>query len=204
MKLVVVDDHTVVRKGIISMLSLDNSIQEIKEASNIEEAIKVLKNEKPDIALVDLKLQKEDGLDIIKEGKKMSLETKYIILTSFISREDFIRAEKIGVDGYVMKNAYVEDILYALQIVKRGKMYIDSEILDYIDQKDDDDICKTLTGRETDVLNELIKGLSNDEIAKKLYISENTVKKYVSNILSKLNLKSRTQAVAFLSNTKYH
>lgn len=204
MKLVVVDDHTVVRKGIISMLSLDNSIQEIKEASNIEEAIKVLKNEKPDIALVDLKLQKEDGLDIIKEGKKMSLETKYIILTSFISREDFIRAEKIGVDGYVMKNAYVEDILYALQIVKRGKKYIDSEILDYIDQKDDDDIYKTLTGRETDVLNELIKGLSNDEIARKLYISENTVKKYVSNILSKLNLKSRTQAVAFLSNAKYH
>lgn len=204
MKLVVVDDHTVVRKGIISMLSLDNNIQDIMEASTIEEAIKVLKNEKPDIALVDLKLQKEDGLDIVKEGKKIGLETKYIILTSFISREDFIRAEKIGVDGYVMKNAYVEDILYALQIVKRGKMYIDSEILDYIDQKDDDDICKTLTGRETDVFNELIKGLSNDEIAKKLYISENTVKKYVSNILSKLNLKSRTQAVALLNNIKYH
>ena len=200
MKILIVDDHPLVRKGIASTLSFEENIEEIFEASNIEEAMNKIQEKKPELAIVDLNLGYEDGLEIIENSRKKGSKTKFIILTSSIKKDDFIRAKEMNIDGYILKEAFAEDILYAIHVVFRGKQFIDPEVIRYqtIDNKQDDYL-NELTPREGDVLVELGKGLSNIEIAGTLFISENTVKKHVSNILSKLELSHRTQAALLVN-----
>ncbi|GKU31616.1 response regulator [Clostridium folliculivorans] len=197
MKLVVIDDHPLVRKALVSLLS-NSDIEEIKEISNVEEAMSIIVKDTPEIAMIDVRLGKENGLEIVRRTKEMKLKTKFIVLTSFISQEEFLKAEEIGVDGYILKDAYPEDILYALSVVRRGKKYYDPAIT----EKKEDNLINTLTSREKEVLNELGKGLRNEEIANNLYISEHTVKKHVSSILAKFNLNHRSQIVCYLNEIK--
>ena len=202
MKILIVDDHPLVRKGIISTLSFNEGIKEILEASNIEEAMELIKTQDPILAIIDLNLGKKDGMEIVLKAKEMESKTKFVILTSSVKKEDYMRAKEINVDGYILKEAFAEDILYAINVVLRGKKFIDPEILQYEGEKNlQDEFLSELTARERDVLIELGEGLSNYEIAKKLFISENTVKKHVSNILSKLELDHRTQAALLVSNS---
>ncbi|ERI92098.1 putative response regulator protein VraR [Clostridiales bacterium oral taxon 876 str. F0540] len=200
MKLLVVDDHPLVRKGLLSTLALEEGVEQIQEASNVEEAMIMLVKLNPDISMVDLRLGKEDGLEIVSRAKKKALKTKFIILTSSSRKEDFLKAQEAGVDGYLLKEAYTEDIIYALHVVSRGKKFFDAEMLQYKMSSSQKDTLYELTEREKDVLEELGKGLSNTQIAKKLYISENTVKKHISNILSKLGLNHRTEAALYINN----
>lgn len=202
MKILIVDDHPLVRKGIISTLSFDEGIKEILEASNIEEAMELIKTQDPILAIIDLNLGKKDGMEIVLKAKEMESKTKFVILTSSVKKEDYMRAKEINVDGYILKEAFAEDILYAINVVLRGKKFIDPEILQYEGERNlQDEFLSELTARERDVLVELGEGLSNHEIAKKLFISENTVKKHVSNILSKLELDHRTQAALLVNNS---
>lgn len=202
MKILIVDDHPLVRKGISSTLSFEDDIEDILEASNIEEAIKLIQIEKPTLAIVDLNLGSKDGLEIVSNARKEGVQTKFVILTSSIKKEDYMRAKEIGVDGYILKEAFAEDILYALHVVLRGKQFIDPEVIRYeVASTSESTYLDELTPRERDVLIELGKGLSNYEIAKNLFISEHTVKKHVSNILSKLELTHRTQAALLANNS---
>ena len=199
MKILLVDDHPMVRKGLMSILSLEDNVGEIKEASNTAETIKILNAYNPDIMIVDLRLGKDDGLDLVKKAKELSKNTKYIVLTSSTKKDDFLRAQEVGVDGYVLKEAYAEDIIYAFRVVARGKKFFDPEILQHV--KSEDDEFKDLTPREKDVLSELSRGLSNIQIAETLYISENTVKKHISSIFSKLGLSHRLEVAVFVNNS---
>lgn len=200
MKLLIVDDHPLVRKGISSILSFDKSVIVVLEASNINEAMTLIGSEAPELSIVDLNLGKEDGLELVMRARSEGAKTKFVILTSSVRKEDFIRSEKVGIDGYILKEAFAEDILYAINLVMRGKRFIDSEILRYqAENNTKDDYLNDLTPREEDVLRELGKGLSNVEIAENLFISENTVKKHVSNILLKLDLNCRTEAALLVN-----
>lgn len=202
MKILVVDDHPLVRKGIISILSLEGEFNHIFEASNIEGAIRIIKEKEPEIAIVDLSLGKEDGLEIVLNAKKIGCHTKFIILTSSLKKDDFFRSRKAEVDGYILKEAFVEDILYAVKVVLRGKRFIDPEIVQYeIKNAKENNHFENLTTREREIIEEIGNGLSNSEIANKLFISENTVKKHVSNILFKLDLTHRTQVALLVSKT---
>lgn len=200
MKLVIIDDHPLVRRALVSMIKSDK-VPEVKEASNIEEAMSIITKDRPEMAMVDLRLGKENGLEIAERSKKMKLSTKFIILTSFMSQEDFMRAEKIGVVGYILKDAFPEDILYAISTIFRGKKYYDPII---VEQKynEEESLINELTPREKEVLGELGKGSSNEEIAQKLYISEHTVKKHVSSILAKFNFNNRSQVVCYVNSLK--
>lgn len=200
MNLLIVDDHPLVRKGIISILSNTKDINEIKEASNIEEAMSKIKKDDIQISMVDLKLGKESGLDIISKSKELNIHMKFIIVTSFLSRENFTEAEQLAVDGYILKEAFAEDILYAISVISRGKKYYDPEIFKNKQDTNNKNTLSQLTNREKEVLKVIGKGLSNEEIANVLYISEHTVKKHVSNILSKLDLKHRAQLVFMVNN----
>lgn len=200
MNILIVDDHPLVRKGVSTTLSFEENVMKIDEASNVEEALWLIKEKKPYIAIIDLKLGKEDGLSIVDRARKEGSNTKFIILTSSMKKEDFQRAQKNNVDGYILKEAFAEDILYAFRVVARGKKFIDAEIIQY-QSSDEEEQLKTLTPREKDVLDEIGKGLSNLEIAEKLYISEHTVKKHVSNILSKLDVHHRIQAALLVNNS---
>lgn len=194
MKLLVVDDHPMVRKGLVLTLSFEENIEEVKEASCIKEALQSIREDRPDISIVDLRLGDEDGLDVVQKAKEEGLYTKFLILTSSVKKEDFKRAQELDVDGYILKEAFAEDILYAFHVVQRGKKFYDPEIMRYEDNKKENNQLQQLTQREKDVLLELSNGKSNVEIANTLFISEHTVKKHVSNILLKLQLTHRTQA----------
>lgn len=195
MKVVIVDNHPVIRQGLISILTNEKSIEEIKEASNIQEAISIITKEEIEIAIIDLRLDNADGLAIVARAKDMQLKTKFIVLTEIMSEENFKKAEHLGVYGYILKEAFIDDILYAIRVIIRGKKYYYPDILKY-----NNSIIDQLTNREKDVLKEIRKGLTNEEIANCLYISEHTVKKHVSNILAKLNLNNRTQITVKLNN----
>jgi two-component system nitrate/nitrite response regulator NarL len=202
MRILVVDDHPLVRKGISSTLSFEEDIEKVLEASTVNEAINLIQMEKPELAIVDLNLGNEDGLDIVKSSRKRGANTRFLILTSSVKKEDYMRAEEVNVDGYILKEAFAEDILYAVHVVLRGRKFIDPEVIRYkTSNSTGDSYLSQLTPRESDVLVELGKGLSNYEIAKNLFISEHTVKKHVSNILSKLELEHRTQAALLINHT---
>ncbi|WP_105619319.1 response regulator [Vallitalea okinawensis] len=196
MKILVVDDHPLVRKGLISVLAMDRCCKNFFEASNIEQTLRLIKEEEPDLAIIDLRLGHEDGLSLVKQARKIRKQMKYVILTSSIHNEDFTRAKRMEVDGYILKEAITEDLIYALHVIMRGKKYYDPMIMEYNLTRGNKSF-DVLTSREQDVLNEIAVGLSNNEIAKKLFISEYTVKKHVSNILGKLNLSHRTEAALY-------
>lgn len=201
MKLLIVDDHPLVRKGIISILSFEKNIEDIKEASSVSEAIEILLKYHPDIAILDLYLGEEDGLDIVKKAKIKKLQTKFIVLTTSSKSDDIERAKGVNVDGYILKEAFTEDILYAINVILRGKRFYDPVVIQYEFGYKEKSGVYDLTKREVDVLIELGHGLCNSQIAKKLYISENTVKKHVSSIFSKLGLHHRTEAALYANNT---
>jgi two-component system nitrate/nitrite response regulator NarL len=199
MRVLIVDDHPLVRKGLASELSSEENIEEIREASNVDEAINVLSVYSPDIAILDLKLGKEDGLEVITRARNKNTKTKFLILTSSSKKDDFLRAQKIGVDGFILKEAFAEDIIYAIHIIARGKKFFDQEITQNIRSEEEE--LEELTPRERDVLLELGKGLNNIQIANRLYISENTVKKHIGSIFSKLGINHRVEAVLYVNNS---
>lgn len=197
MKVILIDDHPLVRKGLAAVLSLESDIELVGEASNTKDAIDIINKKKPDLALVDLRLGNEYGLDIIEKSKDR-LNCKFIVLTSSGYEEDFRKAEEIGAQGYVLKEALPEELLYAIRLVSKGRKYYDPGIMDTImNPTTKDTMVEELTLREREVLNALGEGLSNKAIAKKLFITEYTVKKHVSQILSKLELSDRTQAALY-------
>ena len=194
MRLLVVDDHPLVRKGIISTLSLEQGIEDIQEASGVDEAVAAISKGKPDITIVDLNLGNEDGLDVISKAKQKKLNSKFVVLTSSSKREDFERAQRMNVDGYILKEAFTEDIIYAFKVIARGKSFYDATIVKLKLNQERNPILEELTQRELEVFKELGKGYSNKQIAKCLFIAENTVKKHVSTILDKLGFEHRTEA----------
>ena len=200
MKVVLVDDHPLVRKGLASVLSLEKDIDVIGESGSIQEALNLIDTQNPDLTLVDIRLGKEYGLDLIEKIRKNknNENCKFIVLTSSTHEQDFKKAEAVGAQGYVLKEALPEELLYAIRLVDKGRKYYDPGLMEsMMHGSDDTGIVEELTPRETDVLVALGQGLCNKDIAKKLFITEYTVKKHVSQILGKLELTDRTQAALY-------
>lgn len=194
MKVLLADDCQILTRGLLSVLSVKQNIDKIYEASSRKDEVDILERYKPDIAVVDMTIGNDDTIEIIKYAKENKINTKFLILTSSSKKYDFERAKKAGVYGYILKDALAEEILYAFSLVSRGKKFFHTDVLGLTEYGGKKHI-ELLTKREKEVFFQVAKGLSNNMIAEKLYISENTVKKHVSNILSKLNLSYRTQIV---------
>lgn len=198
MKLLIVDDHEIIRKGLIEVLKLNQKFSEIKEAGHIDEALKVLRVEQPELAIVDILLgRNENGLDILEKSRAEHLKTQFLILTASTRKNDFIRAKELDVSGYVLKDSSIEDIAYAIRSVMKGKNFYDSSL--QIQEGEDlhKHVQSVLTEREYEVLRLLGKGLTNQQIAEALFITENTVKKHISSLLGKLQLAHRTEAALY-------
>jgi DNA-binding NarL/FixJ family response regulator len=199
MSILVVDDHPLARTGIKCILQQHSSTREIEEASSVKEAIEKIDLQMPTLIVLDLKLGEEEGLEVAEKVRKDNYGSKIIVLSSNISLVDFEKAEKLGVNAYILKEAVSEDIFYALDTIMRGKKYYDPEVIKFLKSTNSkSEKISQLSTREMDICMELEKGLSNEEIAKQLYISTNTVKKHISSILSKLSLKHRTQLALYV------
>lgn len=198
-KILIVDDHPLVRTGLISLFSFEEDLTCIGEASTNEEALKVMNEQKPDIVLVDLRLGDESGFELVEKASSLKdIDCKFIVLTSSAHLVDFQKAKAVGAHGYILKEALPEELLYAIRIISSGRKYYDPGIMELVmGDSEEDDYISSLTPKEMEVLRELGTGLSNKEIASKLFISENTVKKHVSQVLDKLQLSDRTQAALF-------
>lgn len=202
MRLVIVDDHPLVRKGINSILSVEDNFEIVGEAGCVSDAERVIFENKPDAALIDLRLGDEDGLTIVKNAKLKNASCKFIILTSSLEHDDFKRAEKCGINGYILKESLPDEIIYALNIIRGGRKYFDPNIVEYVMKANSNNI-DYLTPREREVLEALGKGLCNKEIAKRLFITEFTVKKHIGQILDKLELSDRTQAALYFHDKNF-
>jgi len=163
-----------------------------------------MKRNPVDWAFVDINLGSESGFTLIRWIKDQELKTKIFVITSSSRQCDFKYAQELAVDAYVFKDAFIDEIAYGLKTIERGGKFYSSAIIENISKKTEDERClETLTNRELDILSLISQGYSNERISKTLYISEGTVKKHITNILSKLNLKSRVDAIVFANKNNY-
>ncbi|MCX7745530.1 MAG: response regulator transcription factor [Clostridia bacterium] len=211
-RVLIADDHSMVRQGLKQILELESDMAVVAQASNGEEAVKLARENGPDIILMDINMPGMNGLQAIKVLKEEVNPYKVIVLTIHQDREYLFKTLQMGADGYVLKDAESEVLIEAIRSVYRGQSYIQPnmtrELVREFNRVTLNEREKTdegsLTSREIEVLCLIAEGMINKEIAKKLYISEKTVKNHVSNIFKKLNVSDRTQAAiyAFKHNLK--
>lgn len=195
-KILVVDDHPLVRRGIIDILSM-NGKQEVFEGSNLAAAKAILKEKRIDIVIIDLNLGNENGFELVEMVKSSYPDIKNVVLTSSSNIFDYKKAMELNVDAYIIKDAFIEDIVYALQVVSRGGKYYSPQIIQQSMNGFMPKELMELTDREKEILAHLSKGMTNAQISNALFIAESTTKKHISNILSKLNLNNRVEAVLY-------
>jgi DNA-binding NarL/FixJ family response regulator len=203
-RVLVVDDHQLFRRGVIGILQLSEDIEIVGEGSNGEEAVQLVKQLKPDVLIMDLSMPVMNGMEAMRKIQQMGVPTRVLILTVNEEEESLFEAVKNGAQGYVIKTVEPEGLLEAVRQVAAGEAVIPSnlavKILSEIANPKPtpvEPMVEPLTQRELEVLRELGKGASNRDIAKQLFISENTVRNHVRNILDKLHMSNRVQAAAY-------
>ncbi len=191
-----VDDHPFVREGLKTYLATHQEIKVLGEANCGEEAIKDIEGLQPDVAIVDLHLPGINGIELTIQIKKISSNTQVIVLSSFSNDQEIVSAIEAGALSYLMKDSPPQRLKEAIIAAGKGEPVlhprIAKKLMKRVTRKEI--VYESLTNREKDVLTEIVNGLSNKEIGKRLYISDKTVKTHVSNILRKLDVKDRTQA----------
>lgn len=200
-KLLIVDDHEMVRLGLTSYFAILDDIEVIAEAENGLEGVEKALASRPDIILMDLVMDVMDGVEATQVILKKWPEAKVIILTSFIDDEKVYPAMEAGASGYLLKTSSASEIAEAVRRTYLGEEIIEEEVsqklLEKRDQVDQRKLYEYLTKREIEVLALITEGLTNQEIAERLFITIKTVKTHVSNILSKLEVSDRTQATIY-------
>lgn len=207
-KVLLVDDQSLIRQGLKALLELESDIEIIGEAENGKIAIQLVETLHPDVVLMDIRMPVMDGVAATKEICQRFTEVKVLVLTTFDDDEYVSQALKFGAMGYLLKDTPSEELANAIRTVKKGYTQLAPGLVEKIMAKVTTPTPSPslpsnwaeLTPREKEVLRLIAGGASNKEIAKALYISEGTVKNHVTNILNRLNLRDRTQA-AILANT---
>ena len=193
-RILVVDDHPVVRDGLAAMLKTQSDFDVTGEAGDGEEALKKVADCDPDVLLLDLEMPGVDGLETLRRLKEMDVRARTIVFTVFDTDERIVSAMRAGATGYLLKGAPREDVFRAVRVVHEGGSLLAPAVASrFLDSINDPDV---LTARQKEVLKLIATGLLNKEIADRLYISERTVKFHVSEILAKLGAGNRTEAVA--------
>jgi len=202
-RVMIADDHSMVREGIKQLLELEGDITVVAEVSNGKECLELLDEEKTDVLLLDINMPNMNGLQVLQCIRENNKKVKVLILTIHNEVEYLVRAVEIGVDGYVLKDSNSSVLKKAINTVYNGETFIEPELAPMLKTKLEEKssagkgVIDTLTKREIEVLKLLAEGLFNKEIAFTLAISEKTVKNHVSNIFKKINVSDRTQAAVF-------
>ena len=201
-KVMIADDHNLIREGLKQLLEFDGSIEVVSEAANGVECLDKLEDFVPDILLLDINMPEKNGLEVLDEIKKKEYDIKVLILTVHNELEYLLKAVDIGVDGYILKDSKSDELKRAIQSVLSGENYIQASLIPALNNRlanrdIDKDKIDSLTSRELEVLIQVANGMINKEIATSLNISERTVKNHVSNIFKKIDVSDRTQAAVF-------
>lgn len=201
-KVMLADDHILMREGIRQLLEFDGSIEVISEANDGEECLDRLQTFKPQVLLLDINMPKKNGIEVLEEIKRDGIDIKVLILTVHTEIEYLIKALDIGVDGFILKDSESAELKRAIVAIVNGEKYIQPKLIPALNKrliaKDvDKDRIASLTNREMEVLIQIASGLFNKEIATTLNISERTVKNHISNIFKKIDVSDRTQAAVF-------
>jgi two-component system, NarL family, response regulator LiaR len=197
-RLLLVDDHVVVRQGLRMVLALEPDLEIIGEANNGQEALSLIKKLSPQVVLMDLLMPVMDGVSAIRAIKKDYPDIEVVALTSVLEDRLVIDAVEAGAAGYLLKESGPEELIEAIRAAAKGEVRLHPKAQKrLIKEVRTPEMRESLTERETETLRLIAKGMSNKEIAESLSVSEVTVKTHVSSILSKLNLQSRTQAALF-------
>lgn len=190
-RVLVVEDHNVVRQGLVALLNLVEGIQVVGEAADGVEAIAQIRKHQPAITLIDLRMPRLSGVEVIQRVRAEAPQTRFIVLSTYDGDEDIYRALKAGAKAYLLKGMTSEDLVATIRMVHAGKSHIPPAIAEKLaDRMGSED----LTPREFDVLEQIVHGKSNKEIAAELGVSEATVKTHINSLLSKLGVTDRTQA----------
>jgi two-component system, NarL family, response regulator LiaR len=200
-RVLVVDDHPIVRRGLCIEINLDPEMQVLAEAADGIEAVKLASLLKPDVILMDAVMPHKDGIDATTDILRENPDAKVLILTSFTEDERMLAAIKAGALGYILKDRHPEEVLQAIRDTYDGKPYLNPtaarRLLQTMPKPESSSLVEKLTNRELDVLHRVAQGKPNKDIAREISVQEATVRVHVSNILGKLNLANRSQLVLY-------
>ncbi|HWQ03872.1 MAG TPA: response regulator transcription factor [Longilinea sp.] len=203
-RILLVDDHEVVRLGLKALLDRHSQFEVVGEAGNAKDAIELVGRNHPDVVLMDIRLPGQSGIEACEEITHNYSETKVIMLTSYAEDEMLFSAIRAGASGYVLKQIGGEDLIHAIEAVGRGEALLDSAVTQRVFQEvrravkeEEASAFANLSTQERHVLLLVSEGKTNREIAKALFLGEGTVRNYVSSILSKLGVSNRAEAAAY-------
>ncbi len=201
-KVMLADDHVLIREGIRQLLEFDGTIEVIEEVNDGDECLEKLSNVMPDLLLLDINMPNKNGVEVLAEIRKKNLPIKVLMLTVHNEVDYLIKAIDIGVDGYIVKDSGSSELKKAINSIISGENYIQPNLIPALNKRlvardSDKDKIDLLTSREMEVLIQVANGMFNKEIANSLGISERTVKNHVSNIFKKIDVNDRTQAAVF-------
>ena len=202
-RILIADDHTMLREGIRDLLSQEKDFEIVGEAANGEEAVLLARELKPDIVIMDIVMPKLNGVEATKQIKQMSPSTAILILTAFSDIRDIIGLLEAGACGYLLKNSAGQEVVKAIRAIRSGESVLDAEVIHKLVQRlaslskspEEHDSSGHLTTREMEIIKLAAQGLSNKEMSEKLFISLRTVKAHMTNIFNKLGCSSRTEAI---------
>lgn len=201
-RVMIADDHSLIREGLRQLLEFDGSIEVVGEAANGAECLEKLNKYDPEVLLLDINMPVMNGIEVLKKMKKNQSTVKVLILTVHNELEYLMNAVDIGVEGYIMKDSESSELKKAIRAVRDGENYMQSSLIPALNNRlmnrdVDKDKVASLTNRELEVLIQVANGMFNKEIATNLNISERTVKNHISNIFKKIEVSDRTQAAVF-------
>lgn len=201
-KVMIADDHILMREGIKQLLEFDGTIEVIAEAGDGVECLEKLKVVSPDVLLLDINMPNKNGIDVLQNVRDKAMDLKVLILTVHSEVEYLLKAVDIGVDGYLLKDSESSELKRAIAAVLNGESYIQPSLIPALNYRlvardVDKEKIDSLTKRELEVLIQIANGMFNKEIATTLNISERTVKNHISNIFKKIEVADRTQAAVF-------
>lgn len=191
-RVAVFDDHAMIREGLVALLEMQDDLEVVGEAGDGESALEIYRQQRPDVALVDLRMPRKDGVAVIRALRSEFPRCRLLVLTTYDGEEDVARALQAGARGYLLKEADRTALTDAIRAVHAGQRYIPPELAVRALSRPADE---TLSDREMDVLRQIAAGRSNKQIGETLGITENTVKGHVNHLLGKLGAEDRTQAL---------
>jgi two-component system, NarL family, response regulator len=191
-RVVVFDDHAMIREGIVALLQMQGDFEVVGEAGDGESAIALYRQQRPDVALVDLRMPKKDGVAVIQTLRQQFPSGRLLVLTTYDSEDNVARALQAGASGYLLKGASRATLADAIRRVHAGHRYIPPDLADRVLPRPPDE---ALSEREVDVLKAIAEGMSNKEIGESLGIAESTVKGHVNHVFGKLGVTDRTKAL---------